>query len=108
GGDVPGDARRRVRDDRTAADREWSPGATAGGRAAPAGATEAWRESSRAGARGGDGMTSADALAKLLDLDVHDTPVCLACLSDVVFTVDTGDVGKINGSITRMAPHLWA
>jgi hypothetical protein len=53
-------------------------------------------------------MTSADALAKLLDLDVHDTPICLACLSDVVFTLDSGDVGKINGSITRMAPHLWA
>jgi len=53
-------------------------------------------------------VTSADALAELLDLDAHDTPICLACLSDVVFTLDNRDVGKINGSITTMAPHLWA
>ena len=52
-------------------------------------------------------MTSADALAKLLDLDVEDTPVCLACLSDVTFTLDTGDARKINGAITRTAPDLW-
>ena len=53
-------------------------------------------------------MTSADALAELLDLDAHDTPICLACLSDVVLTLDSGEVGKINGSISTMAPHLWA
>lgn len=53
-------------------------------------------------------MISADALAELLDLDVHDTPICLACLSDVVFTLDTNDARKINGAITRVAPDLWA
>ena len=46
-------------------------------------------------------MTSADALAELLDLDAHDTPICLACLSDVVFTLDNRDVGKINGRLPR-------
>jgi hypothetical protein len=44
-------------------------------------------------------MTSADALAKILDLDVNDTPICLACLSAVVFAIDTDDVRKINGTL---------
>ena len=52
-------------------------------------------------------MISPARLAELLDLDVYDTPVCLACLSDVVFTLDTGDQRKINGAIRRMAPYLW-
>jgi hypothetical protein len=52
-------------------------------------------------------MTSADAFAKLLDLDVNDTPICLACLSDVVFAIDTNDVRKINGAIFRVGPDLW-
>jgi hypothetical protein len=53
-------------------------------------------------------MTTADALAKVLDLDVEDTPICLACLSDVVFTLDTNDVRAIRSSVTRVAPDLWA
>lgn len=53
-------------------------------------------------------MTSPDNLAKLLDLDVHDTPICLACLSDVVFALDTNDQRQVNATITRVAPDLWA
>jgi hypothetical protein len=52
-------------------------------------------------------MTSPDALAKLLDLDVDDTPICLACLSDVVFALDTNDPRTIGSAITETAPWLW-
>lgn len=50
----------------------------------------------------------ADALAAALDLDVDDTPICLACLSFVCMDLDSGDNRKIAGTITRVAPDLWA
>jgi hypothetical protein len=52
-------------------------------------------------------MTSPTVLAEMLDLDVHDTPICLACLSDVVFALDTADRRSISGAIRDVAPHLW-
>ena len=50
----------------------------------------------------------AAVLAAELGLDVDDVAICLACLSFVSFAVDSGDERKIAGSITRMAPDLWA
>jgi hypothetical protein len=55
-------------------------------------------------------VTRADAaaLAGELDLDVDDLAICHACLSFVSFAIDAGDERKVAGSITRMAPDLWA
>jgi hypothetical protein len=50
----------------------------------------------------------ADALAGELELDVDDLAICHACLSFVSFAIDAGDERKVAGSITRMAPDLWA
>jgi hypothetical protein len=55
-------------------------------------------------------MTRAEAvaLAAELELDVDDLAICHACLSFVSFALDAGDERKVAGSITRMAPDLWA
>jgi len=55
-------------------------------------------------------MTRAEAvaLAAELDLDVDDLAICHACLSFVSFAIDAGDERKVAGSITQMAPDLWA
>ena len=55
-------------------------------------------------------MTHAEAaaLAAELELDVDDLAICHACLSFVSFAIDAGDERKVAGSITRMAPDLWA
>jgi hypothetical protein len=50
----------------------------------------------------------AAALAAELELDVDDLAICQACLSFVSFAIDSGDERKVAGSITRMAPDLWA
>jgi hypothetical protein len=52
----------------------------------------------------------ADSLVAALDLDVDDMPICLACLSFVCMDLDldSGDNRKIAGTITRVAPDLWA
>jgi len=50
----------------------------------------------------------AAALAASLELDVDDIAICHACLSFVSFAIDSGDERKVAGSITRMAPDLWA
>ena len=55
-------------------------------------------------------MTRAEAaaLAAVLELDVDDIAICHACLSFVSLALDSGDERKVAGSITRMAPDLWA
>ena len=55
-------------------------------------------------------MTHAEAaaLAAVLELDVDDIAICQACLSLVALAIDSGDERKVAGSITRMAPDLWA
>ena len=55
-------------------------------------------------------MTLAEAteLAAALELDVDDIAICHACLSFVSLAIDSGDERKVAGSITRMAPDLWA
>ena len=55
-------------------------------------------------------MTHAEAaaLATELELDVDDIAICHACLSFVSFAIDAGDERKVAGSITQMAPDLWA
>jgi hypothetical protein len=50
----------------------------------------------------------AAALAAALELDVDDLAICHACLSFVSFAIDSGNERKVAGSITRMAPDLWA
>ena len=50
----------------------------------------------------------AEALAAELELDVDDLAICHACLSFVSFAIDSGGERKVAGSITRMAPDLWA
>jgi hypothetical protein len=50
----------------------------------------------------------AVALAAELELDVDDLAICQACLSFVSFAIDSGDERKVAGSITRIAPDLWA
>jgi hypothetical protein len=53
-------------------------------------------------------MTGAEAkeFAERLDLNVHDIPICLACLSFV--SMSLGDERKARGWAVRMAPDLWA
>ena len=55
-------------------------------------------------------MSHAEAtvLADVLELDVDDLAICHACLSFVSFAIDSGDENKVAGSITQMAPDLWA
>ena len=55
-------------------------------------------------------MTRAEAaaLADELELDVDDIAICHACLSFVCFAIDSGNEHKVAGSITRIAPDLWA
>jgi len=50
----------------------------------------------------------AAALAAALELDVDDLAICHACLSFVSFAIDSGNENEVAGSITRMAPDLWA
>ena len=52
--------------------------------------------------------SEAAALAAALELDVDDIGICHACLSFVSLAIDSGDERKVAGSITRMAPDLWA
>jgi hypothetical protein len=54
-------------------------------------------------------MTGAEAkeLAARLDLSVHDTPICLACLSFVAIPIGSGDEREARSWARRMAPDLW-
>lgn len=47
-------------------------------------------------------------LAKQLDLDVHDLPICLACLSFVSMAIRGGDEAEIRREVDRMTLELWA
>lgn len=47
-------------------------------------------------------------LAEQLDLDVHDVPICLACLSFVSIAIRSGEERKIRREVNRMTPDLWA
>lgn len=51
---------------------------------------------------------AAAELAKQLDLDVHDVPICLACLSFVSTAIRGGDEVEIRHEVDRMSPELWA
>src|SRR4051812_31531481 len=52
--------------------------------------------------------SDADALADALELDVHDTGICLACLCSVSFALDKGDESGIRRATSYFAPALWA
>ena len=51
---------------------------------------------------------AADELAAELGLNVHDVPICHACLSFVSFAVDRGDEREVHRETNRMTPDLWA
>ena len=55
-------------------------------------------------------MTGAEAkeLAARLDLNVHDIPVCLACLSFVAVPIGRGGEREARSWARRIAPDLWA
>jgi hypothetical protein len=55
-------------------------------------------------------MTGEEAreLAERLDLNVHDIPICLACLSFVAVPIGAGDEREAASWARRMAPDLWA
>jgi hypothetical protein len=50
----------------------------------------------------------ATELAARLDLNVHDIPICLACLSFVAAPIGKGDEREATRWARRMAPDLWA
>lgn len=47
-------------------------------------------------------------LAARIGLDVHDIPICLACLSFVAVPLGSGDEREATRWARRMAPDLWA
>ena len=49
----------------------------------------------------------AEILAPKLDLSVHETGICFACLSFVAFPLDKGDEPKTRGAIISTTPDLW-
>jgi hypothetical protein len=53
-------------------------------------------------------VVSPAQLALKLGLDVDDLPICHACLSFVVFAIESGDEREIRRWTNRMAPDLWA
>jgi len=59
---------------------------------------------------GANKITGAAAaeLAARLDLNVHDIPICLACLSFVALPIGQGDEREARSWARRMAPDLWA
>jgi hypothetical protein len=46
-------------------------------------------------------------LAAELDLHVHEIPICLPCLSFVVFPLDSGDERKLRRATLHFTPILW-
>lgn len=55
-------------------------------------------------------MTGAEAteLAGRLELNMHDIPICLACLSFVAVPIGRGDEREARTWARRVAPDLWA
>jgi hypothetical protein len=51
---------------------------------------------------------SAAELAERLELDVHDIPICLACLSFVSMAIRCGDEADVRREVSQMTPELWA
>jgi len=51
---------------------------------------------------------AAAELAARLDLNVHDIPICLACLSFVALPIGSGDEREARSWARRMAGDLWA
>jgi hypothetical protein len=49
----------------------------------------------------------AKVLAARLDLDLDDTPICLACLSFVTLPLGAGDLREARNSARRMSFDIW-
>jgi hypothetical protein len=49
----------------------------------------------------------ARALAAALELDVHETGICLACLCSVSFAIDKGDESAVRRATFAFAAPLW-
>jgi hypothetical protein len=46
-------------------------------------------------------------LAAKLDLDMHETGICLACLTFVAFPLDQGTEREVQGKTVQFTPILW-
>jgi len=59
--------------------------------------------------REGVKLTAAEArsLADQLELDVHDSGICKACLCFVAFALDTGDEADVRRQTFALAQPLW-
>lgn len=53
------------------------------------------------------GPARAQTLVDALDLRLHDTGICYACLSFVSFAIDEGDEQKVRSELLDMAGPLW-
>jgi hypothetical protein len=51
--------------------------------------------------------TRAAQLAAQLDVHVHEIPICLPCLSFVVFPLDSGDERELRRATLHFTPILW-
>jgi hypothetical protein len=51
--------------------------------------------------------TRAAELAARLDVHVHEIPICLPCLSFVVFPLDSGDERELRRASLHFTPILW-
>jgi hypothetical protein len=51
--------------------------------------------------------TRAAQLAAQLDVYVHEIPICLPCLSFVVFPLDSGDERELRRATLHFTPILW-
>src|SRR5437867_13157090 len=51
--------------------------------------------------------TRAAELAAKLDVHVHEIPICLPCLSFVVFPLDSGDERELRRATLHFTPILW-
>ena len=51
---------------------------------------------------------AAALLAARLDLDLDDTPICLACLSFVALPLGSGDEREARSWARRMSLDIWA
>jgi hypothetical protein len=51
--------------------------------------------------------TRAAKLAAKLDVHVHEIPICLPCLSFVVFPLDSGDERELRRATLHFTPILW-
>jgi hypothetical protein len=53
-------------------------------------------------------MTTEEALATRLELDLFGVGICLACLTFVAFPLDSGDEDEYRRALRHFTPILWS